>query len=121
MHADLGIRIESAEPGEVRLSWAAAERHRNVQGLVHGGLIAALADSAMGFALRSVVGPGRRHVTIDMTVRFIRPVGDGSVTAEGTVVHAGTRIGFAEAEVRDEDGRVIAKASGTYDVANLRG
>ena len=75
----------------------------------------------MGFALRSVVGPNRRHVTIDMNVRFVRPVGDGTVTAEGTVVRAGRRIGFAEAEVRDDEGRVIAKASGTYDVADAGG
>ena len=48
-------------------SWAGPE-HLNLQGLVHGGILATLADSAMGLAVRTVLEPGRRHVTV--TLRF---------------------------------------------------
>jgi uncharacterized protein (TIGR00369 family) len=115
-HAGFGISIEHATAGEVRLGWEARTDHRNLQGLVHGGILATLADIAMGLAVRTVVGPTRRHVTIDLHVQYLRPARPGRLEARGSVVRVGTHVGFAEGAVMDAEGRLLIRASGTYSV-----
>jgi uncharacterized protein (TIGR00369 family) len=115
-HAGFGISVERASAGDVRLGWEARPDHRNLQGLVHGGILATLVDIAMGLAVRSVVGPTRRHVTIDLDVHYLRPARPGRLEAVGTVVRVGTQVGFAEGSVTDATGRLLVRASGTYSV-----
>ena len=115
-HAGFGISVEHAAGGEVRLGWEARPDHRNLQGLVHGGILATLVDIAMGLAVRTVVGPTRRHVTIDLHVQYVRPARPGRLEALGSVVRVGTNVGFAEGSVMDAAGRLLIRASGTYSV-----
>jgi uncharacterized protein (TIGR00369 family) len=115
-HAGLGLTVDGARAGEVRLGFDTKPEHRNLQGLVHGGVLATLADVAMGLAVRTAIPPGRRHVTIEMTVHFLRPAQPGIVTATGTALRVGSRIAFAEAGLTDAEGRLVARASGTYSV-----
>jgi uncharacterized protein (TIGR00369 family) len=115
-HASLGLQVEEALRGQVRLAFVAKPEHRNLQGLVHGGVLATLGDIAMGLAVRTAIPPGRRHVTIEMTVHFLRPAEPGVVTATGRVVRVGSRIAFAEADVTDANDRLLARTSGTYSV-----
>jgi uncharacterized protein (TIGR00369 family) len=115
-HAGLGISVEHAAAGDVRLGWEARPDHRNLQGLVHGGILATLVDIAMGLAVRTVVGPTRRHVTIDLHVQYLRPARPGPLQALGSVVRVGTNVGFAEGSVMDAAGRLLIRASGTYSV-----
>ena len=119
-HAGFGISIEHAAAGEVRLGWEARPDHRNLQGLVHGGTLATLVYIAMGLAVRTVVGPTRRHVTIDLHVQYLRPARPGRLEALGSVVRVGTHVGFAEGTVMDADGRLLIRASGTYGVTEER-
>jgi uncharacterized protein (TIGR00369 family) len=119
-HAGFGISVEHATPGDVRLGWEARPDHRNLQGLVHGGVLATLVDIAMGLAVRTVVGPTRRHVTIHLDVHFLRPARPGRLHAGGTVVRVGTHVGFAEGSVTDATGRLLVRASGTYSVTEER-
>jgi uncharacterized protein (TIGR00369 family) len=116
------LAIEPVETGDgtVTVAMDVDVRHANLQGSVHGGTLATLADAAMGLALRTVVGPERRHATIHLDVRFVRPAPHGRVRAVGRVVRAGARIGFAEAEVRASDDTIVATASGTFDVGPAR-
>jgi uncharacterized protein (TIGR00369 family) len=115
-HAGFGISIEHAAAGDIRLGWQARPDHRNLQGLVHGGILATLVDIAMGLAVRTVVGPTRRHVTIDLHVRYLRPAQPGRLEVLGSVVRVGTHVGFAEGSVMDAAGRLLIRASGTYSV-----
>jgi len=115
-HAGFGISVKHAAAGEVRLGWEARPDHRNLQGLVHGGILATLVDIAMGLAVRTVVGPTRRHVTIDLHVQYLRPARPGRLEALGSVVRVGTHVGFAEGSVVDAAGRLLVRASGTYSV-----
>jgi len=119
-HAGFGISVEHATAGDVRLRWDAGPEHRNLQGLVHGGILATLVDIAMGLAIRTVVGPTRRHVTIDLGVHYLRPARPGRLEAAGTVVRVGTQVGFAEGSVTDATGRLLVRASGTYSVTQDR-
>jgi uncharacterized protein (TIGR00369 family) len=119
-HSGFGVTVEDAHRGEVRLGWQARPEHRNLQGLVHGGVLATLVDIAMGLAVRSVVGPARRHVTIDLTVHYLRPVAPGGIEAIGTTLRVGSQIAFAEGSVVDATGRTLVRASGTYSVTAER-
>ena len=112
-----GLRLGDVEPGVVTLHLELAEHHVNIQGLAHGGVLATIADAAMGLAVRSAVEPGRRHVTVAMDVHYLRPVARGALSATGRAVRVGRELAFAEAEVADERGRSLVRASGTYSVS----
>jgi uncharacterized protein (TIGR00369 family) len=112
-----GMELADAETGSVTVRLELADHHVNIQGLAHGGVIATLADAAMGLSIRSAVEPGRRHVTVTIDVHYLRPVVRGTITATGRAVRVGRELAYAEADVVDERGRTLARASGTYSVS----
>lgn len=115
-----GVELIDASPGHVEIAFEAGPQHLNLQGLVHGGLLATLADTAMGLAVRTVLQPGRRHVTVQLGVEFLSPGRPGTILAHGRSVKVGSQIGFAEADVVDPAGRVLAKARSTLSVTAER-
>jgi len=120
-HAWAGIELVGASPGRVELALEAADHHINLQGSLHGGMIATLADTATGLAVRSMVPAGRRHITVQLDVHYLRPGRPGRITAVGTTVRVGTTIAVAEADVTDDGGRLLAKATATVAVMAERG
>ena len=117
-HRWAGIELTDAYPGQTEVSFEAGPHHLNLQGLVHGGVIATLADTAMGLAVRTQLEPGRRHVTVTLTVEFLAPGVAGRIVARGRTVKIGRQLGFAEAEVVDTRGRVLARARSTHSVTS---
>ena len=115
-----GIELVDAEPGEVEVAFEAGPEHVNIQGLVHGGMLATLADTAMGLAVRTKLEPGRRHVTVQLGVEFLAPGRRGRIVARGRVVKIGRQLGFAEADVLDDRGRLLARARSTLSVTSER-
>ena len=115
-----GIRVAAVEPGSVSVSLDLSEHHANLQGFAHGGVLATLADAAMGLSVRSALEPGRRHVTIELGVHYLRAIKTGTVTATGQAVRIGREVAYAEAAVTDERGTDLARASGTYSVTAPR-
>ena len=111
-----GVEVIDASPGVVEIAFQANPQHLNLQGLVHGGILATLADTAMGLAVRTVLEPGRRHVTVQLGIEFLSPGRPGRITARGRSVKIGTQLGFAEADVRNADGRLLARAHSTLSV-----
>jgi len=111
-----GVEVTDASPGVVEIEFEAGSQHLNLQGLVHGGILATLADTAMGLAVRTVLEPGRRHVTVQLGIEFLSPGRTGTITARGRTVKIGTQLGFAEADVMNADGRVLARAHSTLSV-----
>ena len=79
-------------------------------------MLATLVDIAMGLAVRSAVGTKRRHVTIDLSIHYLRPTRPGRMEAIGTTTRVGSQIAFAEGTVVDAAGRAVVRASGTYSV-----
>lgn len=120
-HRSFGMEVDDASHGAVTLGWQAQPRHLNLQGLVHGGVLATLLDTAMGLAVRSAIEPGRRHVTVEMGVHYLRPAHPGRLRAHGRVVRVGRELAFAEADVVDPQDRVLARATGTFSVGRDRG
>jgi uncharacterized protein (TIGR00369 family) len=111
--ATLGARIIEAEPGRVVLELDAGPQHRHGGGVVQGGVITQIADAAMGISLGTLQEDGLWNTTIELKINFIRPVISGRIRAVGRVVEMKQTLFFAEADVLDEQGRLVARASST--------
>ena len=85
----------------------------NSIGLLQGGVIAALADEAVAFALYSLVAEGETFNTVEMKINFLGAVKEGEVEAEAHIAKRGRTISLGEVEVRQGD-RLVAKAMCTY-------
>ena len=113
-----GIELVGAGSGEAEIAFEAGAQHVNLQGLVHGGMLATLADTAMGLAVRTVLDPSRRHVTVQLGIEFLSPGRPGRIVAHGRSVKVGRQLGFAEADVVDARGRLLALARSTLSVTS---
>ena len=109
----LGFTVETVEEGRVVFGMQPAEFHYNPIGSVHGGVYATLLDSAAGCAVHTALPAGARYTSLDLTVKFLRPLTatSGPVRCEGLVVHMGGRTALAEARLTDEQGRLVAHAT----------
>ena len=113
----LGLRLIETGEGEAVVEMTATEDMANRSGFVHGGMISALADSAMGSSLRTVKPGVSRAMSFDLKVNFINAAKVGeTLRATGRVVHAGRRTMVADCRVEGKDGRLVATASGTFAV-----
>jgi uncharacterized protein (TIGR00369 family) len=116
-HSELfGMRLERVAEGEVDVALELRPEHRNLVGTVHGGVIATLADTAIGLAYRTVLAEGTRHVTSQLSVTFLAPAREGTLVARGVVVKRGKRSGYGEADVVDGAGALLARASALFAV-----
>jgi uncharacterized protein (TIGR00369 family) len=109
----LGARISESEPGRVVLELEAGPEHRHGGGVVQGGVITQIADAAMGMSLATLQEDGLWNTTIELKINFIRPVISGRIRAVGRVVEMRQTLMFSEADVLDEQDRLVARASST--------
>jgi acyl-CoA thioesterase len=115
-----GFDLEAAEPGRVVMCLRVKAKHRQLHGVVHGGVLAALVDTAAGIAVHLVVPPHTRVATIEFKINFLEPVIEGTVFAEARVLRKGRTTAVAECDVRDARHLRIAKALLTFSVAHPR-
>lgn len=93
-----------------------AKPHTNARGLIHGGLIASLADNAMGYSCAEVTGWVSSFVTISLSIDFTGTAEIGQwLSVESDVIRTGSTICFAQSLIKADD-TVIARASGTFRV-----
>ncbi|MGO1172752.1 MAG: PaaI family thioesterase [Actinomycetaceae bacterium] len=113
--------ILEVERGTVTFSSTPDESHDNPIGVVHGGLVCTLLDSALGCATHTTLPAGTGYTSIEIKVSYLRPVtaAGGPLTCVGRVTKPGSRVTFAEGEVRDASGKVVATASGSLLVFPL--
>lgn len=116
-HSWMGITVVEVRGGEVDLRLEAREDHGNLQGSVHGGVLATLADTAAGLAVRSAIPEGSRHVSVNLDMQYLAPAGPGTLLATGRIVRLGRRLAFARAEVTDAAGLAIATAQVTIAIS----
>lgn len=120
-HAWAGIRLVRAEPGTVEIALRAEPHHLNLLGIVHGGIVATVADTAMGMAMRTRLEPGSTQVTGQLNVTYLAPGRPGTIVGIGHAVKPGRQMGYAEADVVDERGRLLARGTATFIVLRERG
>jgi uncharacterized protein (TIGR00369 family) len=109
----LGARISESEPGRVVVELDAGPQHRHGGGVVQGGVITQIADAAMGMSLATLQEDRVWNTTIELKINFIRPVVSGRIRAIGRVVEMKQTLMFGEADVLDEQDRLVARASST--------
>ncbi|MET7455764.1 PaaI family thioesterase [Streptomyces sp. NPDC005574] len=111
--ATLDIALDEVEDGRAVFSMMPGEEHYNPIGSVHGGVYATLLDSAAGCAVHSTLPAGTGYTSLDLTVKFLRriTVDTGRVRAIGTVLNRGRQTALAQAQLVDEDGRLLAHAT----------
>ena len=106
--------VEASE-GRALFDARPSARFYNPMGTVHGGWISTVLDSAMGFAVHSMLKAGQTYTTIELKVNFVRPIFEqtGIVRCEGKIVHSGSRLATAEARLTDAGGKLLAHGSST--------
>ena len=109
--AFLNMRLLELQPGYSKVMLKVLPEHQNFNGLTFGGITMAVADQAFGYAVNSV---RRSNVASQFNIHFIAPakIGD-KLIAEGRVVRSGRRVSIAEMTVTNQEGKLIAKATGT--------
>jgi len=110
----LGIKIDQIAVGSATLSLKVRKELKQNRGVVHGGAIASLIDSATAFAIISMLQPDESATTVDMTISYLRPVARGRMTASAKVVRAGRRIIAVSAEAYDDQQTIVATSLSTY-------
>ncbi|SLN67634.1 hypothetical protein AQS8620_03168 [Aquimixticola soesokkakensis] len=121
--AHLGIRLVAWETDFARFELALEAHHLNRQGLPFGGIHASLLDVAMGYAgcFTGTIDRPQHALTLNMNVSFIgRPQGQ-LLIAEGRRVGGGKNVFFAQAEVKDAQGALLATATGTFRYSHRAG
>lgn len=115
IHETLDIALVSVEDGIVAVEARPGDRHLNPAGVVQGGYVATVLDTACGCAVHSALRPGVVYSTLELKVAYHRPVTSrtGLVRAEGRLLSLGKRAAFSEAKLTDSDGKLLASATST--------
>jgi len=115
--ADLiGFKVIEAEKGKIVIELVCNEMMANSIGAVQGGIIVTIADAAMGMAAMTLMDDKHYSITAEMKINFLRQPGMERLISTGRIVHPGRRLMMGEAEVRSENGKLIAKATSTLMV-----
>ena len=112
----LGLQFVSAERGAATFALEMREELTRMGGILHGGALVSLMDTAAAFAVHTLIGHESRTVTIDLTVHFLSPASAGRVESRATVLRQGRRVVILNVEAKDASGALIATATMTYYV-----
>ncbi len=113
----LGFVPLTAGDGEATWEYTVNPAHYNTNGVLHGGILMALLDTAMGHAVATVVEPaGRFNAAAQLNINFLHPVKSGLVRAKATIKKMGKRLAVVESEATDEGGRLLAIATSTHSL-----
>lgn len=107
----LKMKLAELTPGYAKVAMKLKPEHLNFNGMVFGGIVMAIADQAFAYATNSLVTPS---IATQFNIHLISGAGVGDeLTAECRVVKSGRRIGVSEMTVTNQNGKLIAKATGT--------
>jgi uncharacterized protein (TIGR00369 family) len=110
----LGLKLGALARGSAELKLNIREELKRNRGLVHGGVTASLIDTAAAFAILTLLEPGQRTSTVDLTIHYLRPLLKGKTTAQARVVRAGRRLIVVSVDVFDESEVLVATALTSY-------
>ena len=110
----LGIELDEIDAGVATLSFEIRPELKQNHGVVHGGAIASLIDSATAFAIISLLPTDEHATTVDLTISYLRPLTQGRARAVARVIRSGKRLIVVSAELFDDRGTLAATALSTY-------
>ena len=115
----VGMRIEEQRDGRSRCALSVEHYHFNSAGIVHGGVLFTLADTAMGAALYPTLSPGESCATIEIKINYFKPVVAGAIVCIAEIVNKGKTVANLEACVYAGE-VLVAKANGSFSVFKRR-
>jgi acyl-CoA thioesterase len=111
----IGLQFVKCEGGQSRCTLEVEQRLLNPHGAVHGGVLYSMADTGMGGAMYTVMEKNELCATIEIKITYFKAVRSGSLVCDTRIVGRGGRVAALESEITS-DGRLVAKASGTFSV-----
>jgi len=117
----LDFKVESIEKGKAVFTFEPQEFHYNPIGTVHGGVISAILDSAMGCSIHSLLPAGTGYTTLELKVNFLKAITikSGELRAVGKVIHSGSRTALVEAQLIDKNNTIYAHGTSTCMIFNM--
>lgn len=109
----MGLRFPVWEDGHVVVEADVDERFHNPAGVLHGGFMTSIMDTAMGNCMFSLIGPNDSCTNMDLNAKFLRPVTEGVLRAEATPIKQGRTISVVECRLMC-DGVLVARAESTF-------
>lgn len=116
----LNMALQEVRLGYARVRMEIRPHHANIEGVVHGGAIASLADQTAMRAVQTELEEGRIGSTIQMDMHYLAPARGRYLLGEGRVNKLGRHVAFSDAEIRDEDGTTVAMARCTIMIAEKK-
>ena len=110
----LGLEMGELKTGEATLHLTVRDELKQNQGVMHGGAVASLIDTASAFAVVTQLEPDERVTTTDLTIHYLRPLTSGRMTAAARVVRGGRRLFVLSVEVTNETSVLVATTVTTY-------
>ena len=110
----LGLEFVASPPKTIRVVLKLRQEHMSHADRVHGGVLFTMLDTALGSAVVKSLDRGHGCATLELKINYFRPIQEGLVQAEGRLVNRSRHTAYAEGEVLNEEGKILAKASGTF-------
>lgn len=110
----IGFDIIAYEQDNVKIALTVRDELLNVNQTVHGGVYASVLDMVSGMTIRAQ--EGYPVITMNLTIHYLAPITEGKMLASAKIIQKGYKTVIAESEITDNDGRLLAKASGTFKI-----
>ena len=110
----LGVRIDEITKNKAVLALPIRDEFRHAGGFTAGGILATLADESMGHVVAANIEGNEGIVTIEMNIRYFKPVKSGEIRAEASIVKMGKKVVSVKADVKNESGDVLAQAGASF-------
>ena len=110
----LGLELGEISRGQATIHLTVRDDLKQNQGVVHGGAVASLIDTAAAFAVVTELDAGERVTTTDLTIHYLRPVSSGRLSATARIVRGGRRLFVLSVEARNEQQTLLATAVTSY-------
>jgi uncharacterized protein (TIGR00369 family) len=116
-HGPFAFVLREVGAGTTTWEYTVDPAHFNPNGVLHGGVLMALLDTAMGHAVSEIVMPqGRINAAAQLNINFLEPIRTGVVRARATVIKIGKRSAVAEGRATNEAGVVVGIATSTHAI-----
>ncbi|MCB8817149.1 PaaI family thioesterase [Desulfosporosinus shakirovi] len=115
----IGMTTVVGVDGKTRIQLPVNENLKQFYGNLHGGVIAALIDSAIAVAVNQQLDPGEGASTVEIKINYLRPISEGTLWGEGMVIQKGKKIVVAQGEIKDDAGKKLAIGTATFMVYQM--
>jgi uncharacterized protein (TIGR00369 family) len=110
----LGFRTLGVQGGAFVIELDLEARHMSRAARAHGGVLFSLLDTALGRAVIDELPPGRGCATVELKINYFRPVQTGTIRAAGRCVQRTKSLAYAEGDITNAEGKLLARATGTF-------